>query len=723
MDISSFKYNSTIESIVDILVNKTQNYNRDFFRLQTNFYLSLIPSVMNVKVNSPITGTVPLNFYGLNLSNSGSGKGYSTNLLEDKVLNEFKYKFSQETFINQVRLSLDNEALVRSNNLGTTHDEALEALEKEFKIYGGEFKFAFDSATSPAIKQFRSMLLLAKIGSINFIIDEIGANLKSNLEPLYVFLELFDKGVVKDKLIKATQDNARYREITGSTPANLLLFGTPSKLLDGGVIEETFYELLEMGYARRCFFAFSKKDIRVVDIDPEKLYELIADASQDATINNLSLHLSKFANPILCNTVIHTDRDTDLFLLKYRHWCEQRAAELPEHQEIIKSELCHRYFKVLKLAATYSFIEGEFTLKMESLHQAIKFAENSGEALVATLNREKPYERLAKFIADGRGKKFTQVDLVEELPYYKGTAIQKNELMSMAIAWGYTNNIIIKRYVLDGIDFFSGESLKETDLTKIKISYSTHFSKGYINDSINWEVGFNNLIKAPNYHWTNHFTSNGNRNEESMQEGFNCVVLDVDKDITIPVVRELLKDYAYIIHTTKRHQLINTETGECNDRFRIIIPTNYELYLGESEFTLFMKNVQQWCPFELDTQTFQRSRKWACNDKAIIFKNEGILLDVLPFIPKTHREVEFNKFNQTLGSMDNIQRWFALQMQNGNRNNLMLKYALMLLDGGMYLSNIKENIISFNNKLPNPLHQSEIESTVFITLTKRFDDK
>ena len=275
MDISSFKYNSTIESIVDILVNKTQNYNRDFFRLQTNFYLSLIPSVMNVKVNSPITGTVPLNFYGLNLSNSGSGKGYSTNLLEDKVLNEFKYKFSQETFINQVRLSLDNEALVRSNNLGTTHDEALEALEKEFKIYGGEFKFAFDSATSPAIKQFRSMLLLAKIGSINFIIDEIGANLKSNLEPLYVFLELFDKGVVKDKLIKATQDNARYREITGSTPANLLLFGTPSKLLDGGVIEETFYELLEMGYARRCFFAFSKKDIRVVDIDPEKLYELM----------------------------------------------------------------------------------------------------------------------------------------------------------------------------------------------------------------------------------------------------------------------------------------------------------------------------------------------------------------------------------------------------------------------------------------------------------------
>ena len=73
IDIASFSYNPIIEKLVDILVNKTQNYNRDFFRLQANFYISLVASTMGIKVNSPITGTIPVNFYGVNLATSGSG--------------------------------------------------------------------------------------------------------------------------------------------------------------------------------------------------------------------------------------------------------------------------------------------------------------------------------------------------------------------------------------------------------------------------------------------------------------------------------------------------------------------------------------------------------------------------------------------------------------------------------------------------------------------------
>lgn len=73
MDTSTFTYNPTVEKIVDILVNKTQNYNRDFFRLQANFYVTLVASTMGIKVNSVITGNIPINFYGINLSTSGSG--------------------------------------------------------------------------------------------------------------------------------------------------------------------------------------------------------------------------------------------------------------------------------------------------------------------------------------------------------------------------------------------------------------------------------------------------------------------------------------------------------------------------------------------------------------------------------------------------------------------------------------------------------------------------
>lgn len=711
-------YNPMVENIVDILVNKTQNYNRDFFRLQANFYITLVASSLNIKVHSPVTGTLPVNFYGVALATSGSGKGFSTNLIENQILSNFRNKFTHEIFPAKTKLSLDNEAINRSASLGITHQEAVEKLEKEFKSYGA-FKFTFDSATSPAIKQFRHKLLLAKIGSINFIVDEVGANLKANLEPLHTFLELYDKGLIKDKLTKSTQENTRFQELVGSTPANLLLFGTPSKLLDGGSIENEFYDLLEMGYARRCFFAFSKKDVRLTDLTPEELYDIMSNLNQEQVIDTLSDTFSRLANINLCGSTIDAPKDISIQLLAYRRNCEERASELPEHQEILKSEMCHRYFKVLKLAAAYAFLDGKFTIREEHLNQAIAFAEDSGTALLALMNREKPYERLAKFIADGRGKQFTQVDLIEELPYYKGTVSQKNELMAMAIAWGYSNNILIKKTINDGIEFFSGESLKETDLTKLKIAYSTHYADGYINSEVNWDTGFNILLPKGDYHWTNHHTQDGKRSNDTMIAGCNLIVLDVDGGISLNQAQELFKDYEYIIHTTKRHQVPDPNTGEISDRFRVIFPANYEVKLSEPEFKLFMENIAKCIPFELDTQAFQRSRKWACTENTEIYRNKGKLFDVLPFIPKTTRESEFNKFQESLGSMDNVERWFAQQMQEGNRNNQMLRFALMLLDSGLDVYAVQEQVLSFNDKLPNPLEKSEIEHTIFKTLERK----
>ena len=718
MDTSQLQYNPTVEKIVDILVNKTQNYNRDFFRLQANFYVALVASTMGIRVNTPFTGTIPVNFYGVNLASSGSGKGFSTNMLENQILEPFRVKFIHDIFPNKVKLSLDSEAMNRAASLGISHQEAYEKLEKEFKSYGA-FKFTFDSATSPAIKQFRHKLLLAKLGSINFIIDEIGSNLKSNIEPLTTFLELYDKGLVKDKLTKSTQDNVRHIELIGSTPSNLLMFGSPSKLLDGSSVEDDFFSLLETGYARRCFFAFSKKDVRMSDLSPEDLYDMMANKTQDQDLFNISSQIEALANLNLCNMTVNVPKDVGVKLVAYRIECEKAAEELPEHQEILKSEISHRYFKVLKLAAAYAFLEGKLELEETHLNQAIKFAEHSGTALTAMLEREKPYERLAKFIADGRGKQFTQVDLVEELPYYKGTISQKNELLSMAIAWGYSNHILIKKSLGDnGIEFISGEGLHETDLSKIKIAYSQDFADGYINAEIDWNTAFDKLLPMADYHWTNHHSVNGKRSNETMVQGCNVVVLDVDGGITLNQAQNLLQDYEYIIHTTKRHQ-VPDETGSVKDRFRVILPMNYEVNLSEPEYKQFMQNVAKWCPFELDTQTFQRSRKWACTENTTIYKNNGKLLDILPFIPRTSRENEFSKQHEALGSMDNIERWFAQQMQMGNRNNQMIKFALMLLDGGMHVNDVIQAVYNFNSKLTNPLSEDELQSTIFKTVLKK----
>lgn len=711
-------FNPFAEKLVSILVNKTQNYNKDFFRLQTNFYLSLIASAMGVKIKSLVAGTIPINFYGVNLSASGSGKGFSTNFLENTILKTFRNKFINEVYPQRAKLSLDSEAINRSTRLGISHQEALDKLEKEFRSYGA-FKFTFDSATTPAIKQFRQALLLAKIGSINLIIDEIGSNLKANLEPLATFLELYDAGLVKDKLTKSTQDNARFQELHGQTSSNLLMFGTPTKLLDGASTENEFFDLLDTGYARRCFFAFSKKNSKLSELSVDELYEAMVNQNQDDEITKITHKLGMLANVNLAGHVLETNPTIDKKLLAYRRECEILAENLPEHQSILKSEISHRYFKVLKLAGTYAFLDTRFEILEEHIDQAIAFAEESGKALKSLLEREKPYEKLAKYIAEGKGKQFTQVDLIEELPYYKGTAAQKAELMGMAVAWGYSNNIVIKKYLKDGIEFYSGESLDETNLNEMILAYSQHMADGYINFKLSWDK-LPKLVQSAGYHWINHFTSDQRRTNDSMIKGFNMVVLDIDSETTLNQAISVLDGYEYLIHTTKRHQFVDQNTGEMyGDRFRIILPINYILELNDVDYKAFMQNIASFFPFTLDKQTFQRSRKWSCNPNAQIIQGHGKLLDVLPFIPKTTREAKFKEGLEDIKNLNNLERWFSQNMEEEGRNNQILKYALMLLDSGLDVVSIRETISNFNAKLPNPLDQEELEHTVFVTLTKK----
>lgn len=712
-------YNQVVEDIVDVLVAKTQNQDRDFFRLQTNFFLTLMASNMGVKINCHLTGTIPVNFYGVSCATSGSGKGFATNLLEHELLSGFRDHFVEDTLVKKTAISIDSEAAIRAARLGITQQEAEDKLNRELASYGA-FKFTFDSATTPAIKQFRHALLLRKLGALNFIIDEVGANLRANLEPLYAFLELYDKGLIKDRLIKSTQESVRYQEVVGATPANLLMFGTPSKLFDGAGVEADFFELLSMGMARRCFFAMSDRDTQFHKMDVEALYNQMVNSQQNSTIEHLALRFQNLAQVQLANLVLDVDKQVTMELLEYRAKCEEMAAELPEHQEILKAEISHRYFKALKLAGAYAFIEGSMNITSKHLSEAIAFADNSGIALKRMMSREKPYERLAKFIADGRGKEFTQVDLVAELPFYKGTASAKNELMNMAIAWGYRNNIVIRKQINDGIELISGESLDETDMEKLIVATGTQLANGYNNFNAPWSQ-IPALVQQPNLNWLNHHTSDGNRRKESMVAGFNLVVLDIDGTASLNEVRTLLEDYAYVIHTTKRHGIPDPNTGKVCDRFRVILPTNYVLKLTNDDFTQFMKNFANWFPVQLDAQTFQPSRKWACTEGCQVFVNEGQPLDVLPFIPKTSRETQFHNQVKNLGSLDNIERWFAARMEANGRNNELLKYALLLADSGKSLYEVQNCVLEFNKKLSEPLEQQEIETTIFKTVQKHYN--
>jgi hypothetical protein len=180
-------------------------------------------------------------------------------------------------------------------------------------------------------------------------------------------------------------------------------------------------------------------------------------------------------------------------------------------------------------------------------------------------------------------------------------------------------------------------------------------------------------------------------------------------------VHELLKEYKFLTYTTKRHT-------EEENRFRLILPTNYHLELDSDEYKEFMNSVMEWLPFSTDESANQRSKKWESFAGGKYHYNlEGELLDVLDFIPKTSRNESYRKQNQQLQSLDNLERWFAQRIATGNRNNNMIKFALALVDSGKTLPEVSNLVHEFNKKLDTPLNEDEIDKTILVTVAKRFE--
>lgn len=700
-------YHPTGEQLVGILRDRTQRDDSLFFRLLVSYYFCLAASQMRCSIDTPDRGEIPVNMYVLNLAPSGYGKTMATNLMEEQVLHLFRHRFLEETFPILADENLPKLANKRAVRKSSDPDDELIRVQKEFDNLGN-LLFSFDSGTAPAVKQMRHKLLMGNAGSMNLIMDEVGANLSSNMEVFDTFIELYDKGLIKAKLIKNSSDNVRSEEIIGKTPANLLMFGVPSRLLDGAKTEEDMMRMLDMGYARRCFFGFVRSSDRKIRT-AEQMYVDRTNHSNDTLIEQLADRLDSLADIINANKKLIISRDTCIKLNEYQLHCEARAAKLGDHQEVQKRELSERNFKVLKLAGAYAFIDDSPEVTEAHLNNAIKLAEDSGEAFNLLLSRDKPWVKLAKYIAS-IGNDVTQADLAEDLPFYKGGIGYKTELLTLATAYGYKNNIIIKKSFADGIEFLRGETLKPTDLSKMVVAYSTDSTTDYRNERVPFEK-LHVLTQAPGMHWTSHHLNGGYRNEENSIAGFNLAVVDVDGGVNLSTAKLLLKGYKYLIYTTKRHT-------DDENRFRIVFPLNYELMLDPKDYKEFMTHLYQWLPFEVDTATNQRARKWMSHDGHFEY-NEGELLDALPFIPKTSKNEERKNLVNSQQSMDNLERWILTNAASDGRNNMLLRFAMILIDGGFGFDQIRDRVIALNSKMSDKLDEVEIYSTIMITVGKK----
>ena len=700
-------YHPFSEKIVDILVRKVNNDNRHFFRILVGYYLSKVASMMRCNIQTNDRDVIPVNTYVLNLMISGTGKGHSTNILEREFISHFKKEFLNNIFPRKAEENLQTLAMEKANarcasgqSVLSPAEEAAIQLDKFEKHFDrlGELAFSFDSGTGPAVKQMREKLLLASAGSMNFELDEVGSNMTGNVDVLNTFLELYDVGLVKQKLIKNTVDNIRSEELTGNTPTNLMMFGTPTKLLDGGKTEEEFKQFLETGYARRLLFGYTTETHRTKFLSAKDRYNQMTDTALASDVAEIQRVFAQFAKRSF-NPILQVSADNSIHLIEYQMQCEELADDFKEHMSVHKAEMMHRYYKVLKLAGAYAFADDSKEITKNHLDYAISLVEDSGEAFHAIMRKQGPYERLAHYLANCDAE-VTQHELIEELPFYKGSEHQRKDLMTLAMSFGYKNNIIIKKRYADDIEFFSGETLAEVDLDCMTAGISTDIAYNYQTE----HPPFTQLYKlttAPGYHYTSHGFVNGHRKNINAIPGFDLLILDCDGDASISTVKALLEDYTFLISTTKRH------TAEIN-RFRLILPMSHRLKLTPEEHSRFMANVIEWLPFPVDEGAKDIARKWAAHPGHYEY-NEGRTIDATLFIPETKRSDE-TKAQLTANGVGNIERWFMAHTSEGNRATHMYRYGMVLVDAGLPVGEIVEKMELFNNSLESPLPEEQFRN-------------
>jgi len=711
-DYVNLPFHPQMEKIVNILRKKTQNEDPVFFRLMVSYYFSKMASMMRTNVQIADTQKLPINMYAINLAPSGSGKGHSVNIIEDEILGKFRTNFLEHTFPHIAERNLDKLAVRRSGKHGSDPDKEKIRATAEFSELG-ELMFSFDSATSAAVKQMRTKLLMAGAGSMNLEIDEIGSNLTGNREVFDNYLELFDIGKIKQKLIKNTRDNVRMEDLFGNTPANMLLFGTPTKLLDGSKVEEEFIIMQETGYARRSFFGFCRYRKTRKGQTAQDIYDIYTDTVTAKYLAKLNNDFAALADPVQFGQTIKMQKNVSLLLFDYRLRCQTLADTFSEYEELRKAELSHRYFKVAKLAAVYAYVDKAPYVSSDHLDNAIAMAEQSGEAFLKILNRERSYTKLAHYIAS-IGKELTHADLVEDLPFYKGTETQKREMMNLAIAHAYKNGIVIQQETMDGIEFFTGKSVEETDVNKIQIAWSTDITTNYNAEKVPFNK-LNQLVNIPNHHWVTHALRDGYRDEAHCIPGVNLVVLDVENSVSISTAQLLLKDYKYLMHTTKRHT-------EEEHRYRILMPISHFLELEARDFKEFMNNIYNWLPFAVDRQTNQRSRKWlTC--KGNYWYNDGDLIDALQFVPKTKKAEDWKARTANQASLSELEQWCINDSETEGRNNQLAKYSFNLIDMGHDEKSVLEHVLTLNKKLDIPLDDAEIMSTIMHSVRRKIAEK
>jgi len=708
-------------------------------KFKSDRYIYLNPLLFYTSILANLTSGLVLNsngknikFFGVTLAGSGFGKDFSFGTVAD-VFN-FNRTVYHEAMKQELIANVEGDERLKhevENSFVLGEKKGLDALlnyiprDITVSIEGTKEGFV---ATSYAVAA-------AQFSSINVSVSELGDIVTNSAEALNKLKEAYD-GTIKAKVTKS-ENTPQVDNLT----TNILLFGS-----EAGVSKkdkEQLLKLLESGlYRRSVIFNFEPKPIERQSSENVEM--------QEEELNELFSYIDSIKAIIKSNTKNYKEA------LEFGHQQDYKERLVSIQDELIdkaNDNLADKWLTIDvssidmidNIAHLLCILDSSMTLTLEHLESAYSIFKESRETISNIINPISIHKDLFNVLKLAKRK--LSIHELDSYGVNLGSTKQIREetielFKDYAYYKGYVPNVTGKN-----TRYFYMEEPSKTEMDKIICSIDVHdYEQKKIEPQASasflpLEVNFfgeapsiealvrSNKAKSFTTSWYEPTAMSeklattqgaGHRRADNAIKGQNLIGFDIDDGMTLKEARELLKDYTYIIYTTRSHR--KEKNGEMQgDRFRILVPTTNKYYVDPEQHKKMYKNIAEFFGFKVyDQATTNISRLWFTNPEAEVFTNVGTKLNAQAFIPETeqgnHALEILNKLmdsgvdyeDEVERRVAGIKKWFVVNTATGSRNSNLYSAKKLLEEIGVH--NVELVLFELNNLLSEPLSDKEVTS-------------
>ena len=627
-----------------------------------------------------------INYFGLSFFESGGGKNLS-------------YEASADVFKDIIDFYPTNISNKFRANKVSPNGDRLTQKDDEYYMIPDSFFTPIDG-TKEGFQKLMQGMSVVNGSSLNLIEDEFG-DILMNADMLSRIKSAWDNGEAKGK----TTASSKYFSLKGVC-VNILSFGSPHSIQKSRVKADKLDDILIEGFLRRSFIFYSRYTKIIRNKEKNKLLEidLIAIKNECDEWRDTIIKESKDSKQF-----ITISKEANQLLEDYiDYWIELTNKNT---KDLFNRAMVSSAEKILRLSAIIAAMDFSTEIKENHIEYAIDFSNRTVDMAKKIFEKEPKYVKIFDVCRDVL---VARHDIMEEADIQVIKSFDEN--IELSEEYGEKMGCALIRHKIGKTMFYKFESLHIVDEDKISLSISKDLAQGFQTKYGKWLELFQVLKSNINYS-AGTFKDN-HRNKDNYLGSQDLIIFDIDGGMTLNIAKAFFSQWKSIIATTKSHNI--EKNGIICDRFRIILLPNVKLEMDSEKYSQFMKNIIAKLSIPADMSCTDSSRFYFGSENSEVWYSESNnRFDISCCIPETKREREQREryeSNKNIKSVSGVDKYFLQEMSNGNRNNMLLRYCLMMKEAG---EDWREKTLGINSMLTEPLDEKEIESTIFKTTTKK----